>query len=59
VLSKLEHQKKLGNFDRFNETFVATYKLDKWVTNMPEKEKAAQQLTPLEDFVSIKTIDDF
>jgi hypothetical protein len=41
VLSKLEHKKKLGNFDRFNETFVATYKLDKWVTNMPEKEKAA------------------
>ena len=41
VLAKLEHKKKLENFDRFNEKFVATYKLEKWITNMPEREKAA------------------
>jgi hypothetical protein len=40
-LAKLEHKKKLESFDRFNEDFVDTYKLEQWVKTMPMKEKAA------------------
>ena len=43
LLANLEHKKKLGQFDRCNEEFVKTYKLEKWLTELPEKEKALQQ----------------
>lgn len=59
VLAKLEHKKKLESFDRFNEDFVKTYKLEQWMKEMPEKEKQAQQNFPVKDYISLQTIDTF
>lgn len=55
----LEHKKKLETFDRFNEDFVKTYKLDKWMKELPEKEKEAQKDLKVADFVTLKNIDEF
>lgn len=59
MLARLEQEKRLGNFDRYNEEFVKTYKLDKWIKAIPEKEKKAQKLTTIEDKVNLSTIQSF
>lgn len=52
-------QKRLDNFDRFNEDFVQTYMEDRRLKNVPIKNKELQEEAPLEEFISDKNIDEF
>lgn len=55
----MEHKRELENFNRFNETFVEAYKAERNVKRLPAKEKEAQGIKPLEEFVNVSTVKDF
>ena len=59
LIEQIETQKRLQNFDRFNQDFVDTYMEDRRLKRIPEINKAKQQEKPLEDFINKETVGDF